>query len=337
MPPVDSGVSESDVLSMFDKDGDLRDEPQSVDEESADEGQENEEEQEEETDAEEEPDEEEDEEESDEDSDEEDEEEEDDAQAELDWSEAKPEHKAAYDASQKEVLKLRKDYGKIQSKLHEVSQSRREEDQTLEQLRNDAQLANQWTSILEQHPELQDQIVALIQKAKNPSSEIPEHLKEDPAVQFMLEQNRQMQQQLRQLSEQTKPLNEWKSEQAKAANKTKLDGIIGEAESKFKAMFKRDMTEDDKTAVLKYMVDNQYFGNPKNGHKGAGSNAVLEVFGQQYEKALSAKDASRLRDKAKKFGTRNKSVNSRRATSAPKIASGDDAIRQALRDQGQEI
>jgi len=335
MSSVDSGVSESDVLSMFDKDGDLRDEPQSV-EESA-EGQENEEEQEEETDPNAEQEDEEEEEESPDEDEESDEEEEDEPEAELSWDKVPPEHKAAYDASQKEVAKLRKDYGKIQSKLHEVSQSRREEDQTLEQLRSDAQIANQWTSILEQHPELQAQIVDLVKKAQNPDAGIPEHLREDPAVQFMLEQNRRLENQLRQLGEQTKPLNEWKSEQARAANKTKLDGIIGEAETKFKALFNKDMTEDDKTAVLKYMVENQYYGNPKNGHKGAGINAVLEVFGHQYEKALSAKEASRLREKAAKFGGRNKSVNPRRATSAPRIASGDDAIRQALRDQGQDI
>ena len=41
MPPFDGDVSESEVLSMFDKDGDLRDEPQSVEEDSAEEGQEN--------------------------------------------------------------------------------------------------------------------------------------------------------------------------------------------------------------------------------------------------------------------------------------------------------
>jgi len=320
MPPVDSGVSESDVLSMFDKDGDLRDEPQSVEEDSADEGQEAEEEQEEETDAEEQDDEEEEEAESDDEDEESEEEEEEETEAELDWSKAKPEHKAAYDESQKEVLKLRKDYGKLQSKLHEVSQSRREEDQSLEELRSSAELANQWTSILEQHPELQAQIMDLVKKARNPDAGIPEHLKEDPAVQFMLEQNRRLENQLRQLGEQTKPLNEWKSERAKEATKTKLDGILGEAETKFKALFKKDMSEEDKTAVLKYMVDNQYFGNPKNGHKGAGSNAVLEVFGSQYEKTLSAKETSRLREKAAKFGSRNKGVNSRRATSAPKIA-----------------
>lgn len=330
MPPVDSadaGVTETEVLSMFDKDGDLREEPQADDEESGDEGQGDEESQEEEeTEPEDEPEEE------DEDSeDDEDEESDEDEEAEskLDWSKVSPEHKAAFESSQKEIGKLRKDYGKLHSKYAELSQSRREEDQSLQELRAGHEMASQWNEILEQHPELEKQIMGLIQKAQNPDSEIPEHLKDDPAIQFMLQQNKLLQQQLRQVSDQTKPLKEWEQEKATALSKQKLDSLLDDAAKEFKHMFGKDMGEEERTAVLKYMVERKYYES--------GSNAALAVFAQQYKKALSAKDASRLRDKAKKFGSRNKTVNSRQATSAPKINSSNDAIRQALADQGLDV
>lgn len=331
MPPVDSadaGVTENEVLSMFDKDGDLREEPQADDEESGDEGQGDEESQEEE---ETEPEEEEAEEEEDPeaDEDEESDEEEEEPESKVDWSTAKPEHKAAHEADQKEIGKLRKDYGKLHSKYAELSQSRREEDQSLQELRAGHEMASQWNEILEQHPELEKQIMGLIQKAQNPDSEIPEHLKDDPAIQFMLQQNQRLQQQLRQVSDQTKPLKEWEQEKAAAQSKQKLDSLLDDAAKEFKSMFGKDMGEEERTAVLKYMVERKYYES--------GSNAALAVFAQQYKKALSAKDASRLRDKAKKFGSRNKTVNSRQATSAPKINSSNDAIRQALADQGLDV
>lgn len=336
MPPADD-VTETDVLSMFDKDGDLRDEPQGADEESADEGEEATEEGEgEETDAEEETEEEGEDDSKAEEDEESDEAEEEEPESKVDWSKASPEHKAAHEADQKEIGKLRKDYGKLHSKYAEVSQSRREEDQTLQELRADAQTASQWNAILEQHPELQDQIIGLIEKAQNPDTEIPEHLKDDPAIQFFVEQNRRLQNQVRQLSEQTQPLNEWQNERQTAANRQVIEGILGEGAQKFKAMFKRDITEDEKTAVLRYIVQNKYYGT-KDSRKGVGANAVLDVFGAQYEKALSAKRGSDLKAKANKFGGRNKSVNSRQATSAPKINSSNDAIKQALADQGLEV
>lgn len=329
MPPIDGEVSESEVLSMFDKDGDLREEPQSVDEESADEGQDDDPQEEEETDEEAEEEEGEEEAESeDEESDEETEEEEE-AEPELDWSKVAPEHKAAFDASQKEVSKLRKDYGKIQSKLHELSQSRREEDQSTQQIRQQAEVATQWNEILEQHPELLPQIKDLIAKVRDPQAAIPEHLRDDPAVQFMLERERRMEQELKQLRDQTKPLDEWKQEKQQAVNRQKLDGLLDDAGKEYKAMFGKDMDEEAKRAVLKFMVEKKYYES--------GSNAAITVFGPQYKKALSAKETSRLREKAAKFGGRTKSVNSRRAVSSPKINSETDAISQALRDQGLEF
>lgn len=329
MPAIDSadtGVSESDVLSMFDKDGDLREEPQGDEgEPSADEGQEDEEDQEEEESE----TEEESEEEGDEDSDEDEESEEEEEPETVDWSKASPEHKAAHEADQKEIGKLRKDYGKLHSKYAELSQSRREEDQSLTEIRASAQMANQWNTILEQHPELQEQFVALIKAAKNPEQEIPEHLKGDPAVEFMLQQNQRLQNQLRELGEQTKPLNDWKAEKSNDANRQKINGLLDQAAKEFKSMFGKDMGEEDRTAVLKYMVEKKYYED--------GGTAAFKVFQDQYKKALASKDASRLRDKAKKFGGRNKTVNTRQATSAPKINSEGDAIKQALLEQGMNI
>jgi len=326
MPGFDGEVSESEVLSMFDKDGDLRDEPQAADEESSDEDQDTEQQDEEENDEdadEQEGDDEEEESEEDEESDEEE------PESELNWEAVPPAHRQAYESAQKEVGKLRKDYGKLHSKYAELSQSRREEDQTIQELRAEASTAAEWNQVLEQHPELVDIMVEAVQKLQNPDAAIPDHLREDPVYQALDRQNRALQRQLQQLGVQTKPIQEWKAEQAKAQSRQKLDGLLGEAAKEYKTMFGKDMDEESRTAVLKYMVERKYYES--------GANAALAVFGPQYKKSLSAKDASRLRDKAAKFGGRNKSVNTRRAASAPKISSQSDAITQALRDQGVDI
>lgn len=342
MPPVDSadtGVSEEDVLSMFDKDGDLRDETQGDEQSSTDEDQEEEQEEEENDEDQDEEEQEEGDEDSEDDSEEdEEEEEEEEPEAQLDWSKIPAEHRAAFEASQKEVTKLRKDYGKLHSKFTQLSQSRREEDQDLPELRARAQQASEWEAILEQHPELQGQIVDLIKKARGQAEpEIPEELKSDPAVQLLLQREQRLMNEIRQMRQETAPLKEWQKSRADETNRKTIDGILDEAKAKYKAMFKSDMDEDKLTQVLKYIVENEAYGNPKKGHKGAGTYAVLEVFGKEYEKALSNRDANRLRDKAKKFGARNKTVNSRQAASAPKISSERDAITAALAEQGLSI
>lgn len=329
---------------MFDKDGDLREEPQDRDEDDSAEPGDNEEEGEQEEEAGEEAEEEEGEEEGEDEAEEDDSEEEEEPEAKLDWSKATPEHRSAFEASQKEVQKLRKDYGKLHSKYAELSQSRRSEDQSREQLQARAQAADEWNSILEEHPQLIDIIAREVKKLTSPlggDDEVPEALKDDPAFKYMKERYepyiKSLESKLKALEGQTKPLKDWESQQKRAKSEQTLNSILGEAKDKYKAMFKKDMSEEQLTQLLEYIVENDAYGNPKKQHKGAGNLAVLEVFGAEYEQAMQAANANRLREKAKKFGSRNKTVNSRQVAKAPKIGSIDDGIKAALAEQGMEV
>lgn len=331
--PTDSGATEEEVLSMFDGEGNLQDEPKAVEDDSGEGDEEAEEEQAEE--AEEEPEAEE-QEEGDEDSEESDEESEDEEEEpeQLDWSKVPATHKTAFDEKVQEVSKLRKDYGKLHSRYAELSKSRNQEDQTTQELRAGYEQAQQWNTILEEHPELVDIMVREVERLRNPMpAEVPAELRDDPAFQYMEKQYKpyiqRLENRIKQLGEQTKPLDDWQKQQKQAEGRQKLDGLLGDAAKEYKSMFGRDMTEDEKTSVLKYMVERKYYDS--------GSNAALAVFGQQYKKHLSAKQGATLRDKAKKFGTRTKTVNSRQASSAPKINSADDAVRAALAEQGLEV
>lgn len=327
--PIGDEVTQEQVEALFDKDGDLRepgfDEDNSsedqaeVDDETEGEEEAEEAESEEETEEEEESEEEE--------SEEDDEAEEEEESEEIDWDEVDDRVREAHDKAVADSQKWQKAHGKLQAELTKRSQSQREQDSSLEELRASANVAQQWNAILEQHPELQQVIEREIAKLKDPMGDVPDYLKDDPAFQFMQKQNQMLEQRLKQFEEKVKPVETWQSQQREQENRSKLDGLLGEAQGKFKAMFAREWTEAEKTQVLKYMVENKFYGN--------GRVPVLEVFGGQYEKTLKTRQSSDLKAKAKKFGTRSKSVNAARASKAPRDANNaEDAIAMALADQG---
>jgi hypothetical protein len=321
--PDVSSVTQEEVEALFDKDGDLR-EPD-FDEESEAESEDTEE-----TEGDDEPEAEdqegdEAEEESEEESEEDEAEEE--APEELDWEEVDPEYKSAFDAVQQERDKLRKDYGKLHSKYTRETQAHKEQDGSLEELRAQAQVAEQWNAVLAQHPDIRETVEQMLARKQDPYGDVPDYLKEDPLFQQMRQHNQRLEQRLSQFEEKVKPVETWQSQQQEAQNRQKLDGLLGEAEAKFKSMFSREWSEDEKTEVLQYMVENKVYRN--------GKIPVMEVFGDRYEKALKTRQASDLRGKAKRFGTRTKSVNSARISKASKDASNaDEAIAMALADQG---
>lgn len=334
--PDFSNVTQEDVEALFDKDGDLR-EPSLDDEKSedADQGDEDDqgeeesdaEDQEEEEEESEEESEEEEEPESDEDEEESEDEEETDEAPDLNWEKVKPEYKAAFDEVTSERDKLRKDYGKLHSKYTQAVQAQKDEDGSLEAVKSDAHVARQWNAILEQHPQLSKMIEREIAKLQDPFADVPEYLKEDPLFQQMVAHNKRMEQRLAQLDERVAPVKDWDAQQREAKNRQVIDGLLTEAGTHFKSLFKRDWNEQEKTEVLRYMVQKNFYEN--------GEVPVWAVFKDQYQKQATQKRSTELKAKAKKFGTRTKGVNLNRANRAPKDAeTAEDAIAMALAEQG---
>jgi hypothetical protein len=245
----------------------------------------------------------------------------------LDWSKADKRLKDAFDAEQARAQKWEKAHSKLQSQLTRESKSRQQEESSLETLRAEAQEARQWNQLLDKHPELQQVLEQAIAKIKDPYADVPDYLKADPLFQQMQRQNQALEQRLARFEQSLEPVKSIQEERTEAKHRERLDGLLNDANAKFKSMFGKDMEQSDKHAVLKYMVDNQYYLN--------GKNVAIEVFGSQYEQQLQAKRTETLKAKAKKFGTRNKSVSPTRATKLSQDAgSVDEAIARAMADQG---
>ena len=331
MPFDDDGsVDQSEVEALFDKDGDFRGTEQD-EEDSPEDGQGEQDQQEEGDETQGQEDEEKEEEEESEES-EEDEDDEEEPESNLDWSKVDQRYRQAYEKEAGEVKKLRKDYGKLHSQFAKLNKSRETEESTVAELRQDADIAQKWNAILEQHPHIQDILKKELAKLNDPlqAEDVPDYLKDDPVFQHVQQKYepyiRQLEARLRQFEGKTKVVDQWQENQSKAENKQRLDGLLNQARTKFKGMFGKDMTEDEESDVLQYMLDNKYYRN--------GAVAVAEVFQEQYEKALKGRQAQDLKAKAKKFGSRPKSVNPNRATSTKHAATPEEAIQMALAEQG---
>ena len=334
--PDVSQVTQAEVEALFDKDGELR-EPGSVvdmptdDEDDAQEDEDSAEGDDEEQEAEAEEGEEESEaEESESDEDEEAEEEE---EAELNWDEVDPQYREAFEAQQAEAAKWKRDYGKLQSKFTKESRALKQDEQTLNELRAQAQVASRWSAILEEYPELQKTLVRELERLKDPlqNAEIPDYLKEDPAFKFVRQTYEPVINALRAeiqgLKQKSGRIDEWDAKEQEAANRKRLDGLLDAAGKEFKSMFQRDWNEDEKTQVLRYMVEKKYYED--------GGAAALAVFRSQYAKDLQARQSAKMREKAKKFPPRTKTGNVQRAPSTKKDAlTPEEAIAMALAEQG---
>lgn len=259
-------------------------------------------------------------------SDEEDDEEESEPEQ-LDWSKVGKQYREAHEKAAAEANKWQKAHSKLQSQLTRESRARQQEESTLEELRADAQEARQWNQLLAKHPELEQVLEKEIRKLRDPFKDVPEYLQKDPVFQQMQRFNQQLEQRLAAFESRLEPVKDIQTERAEAKNRERLNGLLGEANEKFKSMFGKDMGKSEERAVLEYMVKNKYYLS--------GKNVVVEVFSGQYEKNLAAKRTEALKAKAKKFGGRTRSAPPNRSSKMSQDAgSVDEAIARALADQG---
>lgn len=247
----------------------------------------------------------------------------------LDWSKVSPKHKAAFDEAESRARKFERAHAKLQSQLTRDSKTRQQEEATLTTLRAKAEAADKWDALLHKHPELQETLEAAIAKIRDPFKDVPDFLREDPIFQQMQRYNQRLEERLAKFEENFAPIKEIQTERQTAQNRQRVDGLLGEAGAKFKTMFGRDPNQQEKTAILKHMVDNKYYPDAGQGHL-----ITLEVFGSQWEKHLKTDRNKQLRDKAKKFGARNKALNTARTTVKKHADSPEEAVAMALAEQG---
>lgn len=330
-----SSVSESDVTALFENhdlygkngeepgstsDSDDEEEPSAEDEEESDDTEEEQAEEDEEQAENSSEDEEEESEESEEDDEEE-------AESNLDWSKADPRHKAAFEKVNAETQRWQKAHSKLQSQLTRESRTRQQEESTFEQLRVRASAADQWDRLLAQHPELQQTLENAISKIRDPNKDVPEFLQKDPIFMHMQKQNQLLEQRLQRFEKSLEPVQTIQQERQEQQNRAELDGLLAESNEQYKEMFGKDMTQVEKKQVLQYMVDNKAYQDGKFN--------AWKVFGALAKQVSEQQRGQKLRDKAKKFGSRNKSLNSGRNAGGKKDASTpEEAIAMAFAEQG---
>jgi len=265
--------------------------------------------------------------------DDEEEEPEGDEDSEIDWDSVPPRVKQAYEQIQSEAQKWKKDYGKIQGQWTKASQTQKEFESTRSTLEQRNDLLTQFEELLENNPK----IVEFIQKETarkhdpfNGDDDVPDYLKQDPAYKHLESRYKplisSMQRELNSLKQKTSRFDEMDKQEAQAKSKQQLDTQLDAARGRIKSIFGRDASEGEVTQVLEYMVDKKFYGD--------GSLAALAVFGDKYEKAILSKHQTKLKEKAKKFGSRNRSVSSSGADKSSDKMSTSEAIARALADQG---
>ncbi len=313
MRPDVSNVTQEEFESLFDKNGELTE--QSADEESTEEseGEEQEEQQDEES--------------------EETEEQEASSEEEdqIDWNKVDERYRKEFERARSEAEKWQKDHSKIQSKWTKESQTRKEELKALEEYRSKADELSRWESLFEQNPKLAQLVGQEIERLNNPQAEeVPDYLKNDPMFQHIQKSVaptiNALQQKIQYLEQKTQKLDQWESQQVEAKNRQYLDTQLDAAKEQVKAIFGTEASEEQITEVLEYMVENKFYSN--------GKAAALAVFGDQYEKAARSRYESEMKEKAKKFPARSKTVNSNRVGSSKDATTPEEAIAMAMAEQG---
>lgn len=248
---------------------------------------------------------------------------------EVDWEAIDPRYKKAFEEARSEAQKRHEEYRKIQSHMTKQSQQSKEFEQHRQRLEERDNQLRQIEALLEQHPHLVDLIDRELAKATDPleSAEVPDYLKEDPAFKYIQQAYKPyvkgLEQKISTFEKKFSKFDEFERSQQESKNRQYLETQLDAAKEAVKSMFGRDATEDDVTKVLEYMVENKFYNN--------GKAAALAVFQDQYEKAISEKQQNRMKEKAGKFPSRNKSISASRVK-AESDMDADDAIRASIAD-----
>jgi hypothetical protein len=246
---------------------------------------------------------------------------------EIDWNKVDERYRKQFEEARTQAEKWQKDYSKIQSKWTKESQSRKEELKALEDYRAKAEQLSQFEALLERNPKLANMLGQEIERINSPHQvEVPDYLKNDPMFQHIqqsvIPSLAALQNEIKQLKQTASKVTEWESKQVEARNREYLDNQLNAAKEQVKAIFGSEPTEEQVTAVLEYMVENKFYSN--------GKAAALAVFGDQFEKASRQRYEAEMKEKAKKFPSRNKTVNANRSATSRDAATAEEAIAMAM-------
>lgn len=308
---MSTSVTEAEVEALFDKDGDLREEPQekeapieeTKEEDASEEAQESKEEP---TEGEE---------------------------AALNWDSLDPRYKSAFEQAVADGKKWQEQHGKIQSNWTKDSKARKELESNLAELKTRDDVLSRWETLLKGNQRLQQIIQSELARTQDPLNavEVPDELRQNPVFRHVQETYapyiKSLEQKLQALEQKTGKFDEYEKQVQQQEAQATLDEQLNAAREEIKSFFGRDATEDEVTQVLQYMVEHKFYSN--------GSAAALAVFKDQFRETVARRQSEEMKEKAKKFPPRNKSVNSNRAAAPSKDAfSPEEAIAMALAEQG---
>ena len=321
--PDTSEVTQEEFEELFDQDGALEEEVDTVEDDSGEDDQEQEEEGEEDEEGDPQAQEDDD---GDEDSDEEEEPES------VDWEKAPAALKTEFDSVVQERDRWKKDYSKLQSDFTKRVNAFKEEEKSLPTLKAKAQSLDRFNALLGQHPQLQQLIEREVARLNNPMTavKIPEGLEKDPAIQYLQQafmpviQN--LQAELAEAKARVGKVDEWEAKNQDQEAEVQLNGLLDEARGQIKSMFGRDASEDEVTQVLRYMTENDYWKS--------GKTAAFHVFADQFRKLSQRTSVEKAKAKAKKFPAKMKGMNPSRVGKTRDAETPEEALAMALAEQG---
>lgn len=269
------------------------------------------------------------EEEEEEEAEEEDEESEEETEAEIDWSKLPKAAKKAFEAEREKALKWEKNHAKLQSQTHKLSASAKELETNLQAQREAMNTLNQLEAVFEKNPELMKMLESAVTSEAS-GKKAPDFLEQDPVYKEIQNSVLPMIKGLQQTVETlTKERDDLRTTNQEKENRKALDQTLANARVSIKSMLGREATENDLTQVLAFIVDNKLYGA-----KDPAKAAVAAVFGDEYQTSVRDREKSKLRAKAKKFGTRTNGVNGARTSSQKQNLDLRGSIKQAFSEQG---
>lgn len=253
----------------------------------------------------------------------------------LDWEKLDPRAKTEYEKAMKQATHWERTHAKLQSQHHQLSKSQKELEKTLQEYKVYGDELREWNQVLQQNPRVLQMVKEELARSQNPfAEEVPDHVKHDPIYQYVQKTVaptiQALQQEISHLKGKASKIDEYETNTKQEKARAQLDSLLDEAKTEIKGIFGSDATEEQVNEVLQFMVDNNFYKS--------GKTAAMAVFKDQYENAIKTRFETEMKEKAKKFGTRTKSVNPSRATvKSDGPLDIDGALKKAFSEHGMDV
>lgn len=265
-----------------------------------------------------------------------------DAPTSIDWEKLPQAARAAFEKANSEAQKWQKDYSKLQSKWTKESQSWKEKETTHAQLVERDAVLKQFEKILESNPDIYRSLQERVQKGNKPFSmqDIPDDLRSNPVVQLLenriLPYVQQLETKISQYEPKFQSLDQMTRESEEKQVRANIDAQINAGREQIAKLLGREATEDELQELIDWMNEERVIGDHRNpeSFKRMGKMAAMEVFSERAEGVRAEKQQADLKEKAKKFPSRTKSVNPSRAVQERDARDFRDGIAMAMEEHG---